>query len=1244
MTMHDHPEIEPMTDSSSQTHHALVAAQFPLWGSRLIEASAGTGKTWTIAALYLRLVLGHGGQDNGFVRALNPSEILVMTFTKAATRELSDRIRARLMEAARCFRGEAAVDASDIFLLDLMADHPEGPVRNQAAWRLAMAAEGMDDAGVHTIDAWCQRMLREHAFDSGSLFDEELVADEASLLTQAVQDYWRRECYPLPAQVLSQLLVLWKDIPALTQDVSQLMRFGLDCLNATEQGRTLQGEMDAWVAHMQPYWVDKQRHIEAMRAWLMLEMTERRGHWHGTKLQDKSVGKWFDLLTPWSALDVPLSLPNLGTGMTRMTPSGLNDARTKAAPADYLMPESFTWFEQLVRQYEQNPIGPKLRRHAGVHVAQRLALLKRQTGTFGFADMLDRLQAALVGPHGERLRERILTQYPVALIDEFQDTSPLQYKLFDLVYQTQANAKTNALLLIGDPKQSIYGFRGADIYSYIKARLATEGRHYVLKVNYRSTQALVDAVNHCFVQAEVSRAQGAFMFKGMGEATSNPLPFMTVEAKGRTANLVSKEGPIPALTLIHDDVLHNASSVRQRFSERCAEQIVVWLNDPKAGFAQADGVFERLRPKDIAILVRTGKEAAAIRRSLQRRGVASVYLSDKDSVFQSQEARDLVHWLRGIANPQNAQLVRGALAIRTVGLSLDELGFLATDDDAFDVRHAQFCVLQTVWQGQGVLAMLRQSLHRFELAQSWLAQGDGERRLTNFLHLAELLQVASSALDGEQALIRWLVNQIAENAEQNEEQVIRLESDADLVKVITVHKSKGLEYPLVCLPFATSFREVTRQHLKSASLPDEQGQRELILDVSEAHVVRAEQERLREDVRLLYVALTRARHALWLGFASVKVGNSNACQSHKSAIGYLFGGQQMDTAAWVQSLKHIVQGRAGMVLVAASDTTARTPLRTSEEGASLRMTRPYAGAFDRDWGIASYSRITRDAKPQAPALAPMQVMRAADDEWRADAAADTDAALPQSRVPAAMQPPIWHSFKRGPVTGNFLHDQLEWLAADGFALVGQPEIAQRLQGRCERAGHAEQAPALVHWLQSVVSLPLPGPGVALNALGEVRAEMEFWLPTKQLDTRKVDDICQTHILPGVVRPALQASVLHGMLMGFADVVFEHAGRYWVLDYKSNHLGDDDRAYDASALASAVAQHRYDVQAAIYTLALDRLLKTRLGAAYHPAQHLGGAIYLFLRGIHGPCQGTCVITPALQGLAELDAMLGDICHD
>jgi len=1231
----------------------LEPLSFPLRGSRLIEASAGTGKTWTIAALYVRLVLGHGGPQAAPVRALMPPDILVMTFTRAATRELSDRIRARLTEAAQVFRqGPEAPPTRDPFLSELLQAYPPGQARAQAGYRLALAAQAMDDAAIYTIDAWCQRMLREHAFDSGSLFEEELVADEQALLTQAVQDYWRRQCYGLAPQALADVLGIWSGVDALLADVKDLLG------KLPEQAQPMGSLMDALAQGRG----EQQQALDVVRQdWQLLEPQLRqyvndqappnKNGWNGSRFQMGRITGWLDTLRAWSLGEDAAVIPKLGSGWDRLTPEGLADARTDGLMP--VLPAVFAAFAGLQTRLQKLPQPSAFaRQHAAASVAERMRQLKRQQGTFGFSDLLERLHAALKGPNGVRLRERIAAQYPVALIDEFQDTSPIQYGIFDQIYRTADNAPERALLLIGDPKQSIYGFRGADIYSYLQARRATQGRHYALSVNYRSTDPLVKAVNHGFLQAEAQWPAGAFQFKGENTAgQGNPLPFVDVSAKGRQETWVNAGGAMPAITLVHDLELQSMGQARKEFAERCAEQIVGWLNDPTNGFAREGQPLQRLRPSDIAILVRIGKEAAALRRALQKRGVASVYLSDKDSVYQSDEARDLVHWLRAVATPQDSQLVRAALALASVGLPLDALARLATDDEVFDGHVQTLRELRQTWLTQGVLAMLRQTLHRFGLAARWMApggRGGGERSLTNYLHLAELLQNASADLEGEQALIRWLMNQIAENAEQTDEQVVRLESDADLVKIVTVHASKGLEYPVVCLPFATSFRPYKKGVVKSVQLPRPDGTRELVLDIDDETKDRFEQERMREDLRLLYVALTRPRHALWLGFSAVKIGNGKACKNEQSAIGYLLGGpDEREAADWLQPLQAWASGGHSIALVPATDPTGVSRLASRGPSPALQAVPDYRADFDRNWGIASYSRLTRDLKKDTPQaapvspLSPLQVRRPADDESQDMAQTQEEsevAALEKGRVaPAPALAPIWHSFKRGPITGNWLHLQLDWLSAEGFALQGNPNLTARLQTRCER-DHKDSAPALVGWLTDVVHTPLPGLGVALAQLPTVRSEMEFWLSARQIETTVIDALCRQHLLPGVPRPRLQTSMLHGMLMGFMDLVFEHEGRYWVLDYKSNALGADDSAYNADSLAGAMADHRYDVQAAIYGLALHRLLRSRLGADYDPAQHLGGAVYLFLRGIHGPAGGTCTLTLPPECLDALDAML------
>ncbi len=1216
------------------TAHALNAHSFPLRGSHLIEASAGTGKTWTIAALYVRLVLGHGDACTAPVRPMLPQDVLVMTFTRAATRELSDRIRARLTEAAQVFRGIAQTD--DVFLNQLKSEYAEGEPREQAAYRLALAAQAMDDAAVYTIDAWCQRMLREHAFDSGSLFEENLVGDEAALRLEAVQDYWRQQLYPMVTPLVAQVQRVWRDVPSLDKDMRALMAVPLaDPAPGTlaEVFGTVLAERDAQLAALKQGWVEK---ADNLLGWIEAQLEHHKSSWDGRKLTYKKSAEWLGVLKAWaqSADESKVLQEDMKAGWTRFTPEGLLACRKPGeAPVD-LPPESQAYADLQAALLALPEPAQAARLHARTHVLQRMAELKKRSGLFGFADMLQRLDVALADPEsGERLAQRLREQFPVAMIDEFQDTSPLQFRIFDRIYRTAENRQDAALLLIGDPKQSIYGFRGADIHGYLAARRATAGRHHVLGTNFRSTQAVVDVVNRWFQISD-----DAF---GYRQGVEDPLPFQPVNAKGRDEVFTTHNGKVEALTVVHDARLRSQRDAQTHLSALCAEQIVAWLSDPQARFADAGKGDKPLQPKDIAVLVRTGKEAAAVRDALRVRGVASVYLSDRDSVFASDEAQDLCLWLRGVAEPQHMRRVRAALGTRTVGLSLAELHALATQDELLDQRAEQMRDLRGVWQGQGVLAMLRQSLHVLQLAGRWRGQSDGERRLTNVLHLAELLQTASSQLDGEQALIRWLAQQIEEvkagGAGDSEEQTVRLESDEDLVKVITIHASKGLEYPVVCLPFAHSHRMMEAHKTPVLQRDDGQGERHWTLDFDKDDTKLADHDRLREDLRLWYVALTRARHALWVGWSPVTRGSGKSCVNHNSAAGHLLGGGlDLEAADWLPKLqaleKDADEQRLSVQLVSVSEdvplTVWQRPARATELSDALVCT----ARIDKSWTIASFSRLTRDlaSQPLAQMSLHMTTPRPADDEPPVDAQA-----LPAAAVATGSLAP-WHGFAKGPSAGNFLHDQLEWLAADGFTLDAPK--AERLKKRCENAGYTTQADVVVQWLTRVVAQPLRGAGSPLNALSTLLPEMEFWLPAERLHAREVDALCQQHLLPGVSRPQLPDAQLHGMLMGFADLVFEHEGRYWVLDYKSNHLGADDAAYTTQALDAAMAHHRYEVQAALYMLALHRLLRSRLGEAYNPAQQLGGAVYLFLRGIDGPAGGSCTLPAPIELLDGLDAML------
>ncbi len=1212
--------------------HKLDALTFPLHGTRLIEASAGTGKTYTIAALYLRLVLGHG-DDAAHQRPLTPDEILVVTFTKAATEELKDRIRARLVEGAACFRG---LSEPDEYLRNLMADFaPEAHPR--CALMLDQAAQRMDLAAVHTIHGWCQRMLREHAFDSGSLFSQEMEADTTPLREEAVRDYWRRFLYPQPRPVLAAITALYASPEALEQAVLPLL------------GPLGQGEAPA-----DPFALLNER------ARAVAETKSRcRVEWPNfvAQFNDAVANKWvkgnmvkaaqLENLTAWLEGSDELPLDNAGKVMARYTTGTFADALSasgKKQPTTVADSPVLAALENLARQLAGNPVKAALLRHCAHWVAQRVAAEKRRRAQLDFDDLIKDLGAALEREHragGDKLAAAIRHQFPVALIDEFQDTDQVQYRLFQRLYLDQPGT---ALLMIGDPKQAIYGFRGADIQTYLKARRDTEGRHYTLDTNYRSTQAMVDAANAVFQLGE-RHPEGPFLH-------GDEIPFLPVRANGRKETLMDGEHELPAMTLWWDedaeDGVFSKGEYLARQAEACAEEITRLLNGAGQGQVGFDKAGQRapLAAADIAVLVRDFREAGAVRDALSARGVRSVYLSDKDSVFASEEAEALQRILQAVAHPSE-RAIKAALATAVLGFSWAALDAFNHDELAWERELAQFRELKLCWQRQGVLPMIRRLLAHYGVARRALADPRyGERRLTNLLHLAELLQSASAQLDGELALIRFLAEQ-RETGSLGDEQVLRLESDAALVKVITIHKSKGLEYPLVFLPFIAGYREASDRG-GVLFYRDEQGNKTLTFEADEEARTAADNERLEEDLRLLYVALTRPRHGCYLGLAPVKMsrrGKRGVPDLHRGALGCLLGaGAELDAAGIRAALEALAQ-QAGITLSAPPAPTGAL-LESRDNEAALVAPPLYRRSPQRPWWIASYSALLSGmSADHSVSGLPERLMEVQDE-------------LEQETVQTPAEGTI-HAFPKGAMPGTFLHDLFEWAAGEGqaaqgrgFAGIAETVLTREIDTRCERHGYELHAPVLNPWFRDALSLPLalPTGTVSLAGLDQVQAEMEFWIAANQLDVMALDSLVREAVWPGEARPQLRPGQVNGMLKGFIDLTFRHGDRYYVADYKSNYLGADERAYTAEAMRQAMLEHRYDLQAVLYTLALHRLLQARL-PDYDFDRHIGGGLYLFLRGLsaHHPGNGVVTVPVGRELIEQLDARfrgaaLESLSHD
>jgi len=1315
----DAPATPPLSQAQAQGQaQAQAPTQAPasldpitlaLDGNRLIEASAGTGKTFTIALLYVRLVLGPRDDDDplAFARALMPPEILVVTFTNAATLELRDRIRSRLVEAAEAFQNGAEGDPDDP-LIRLRNEWPAArwPVCGR---RLQLAAEWMDEAAISTIHAWCHRMLGEHAFDSGSLFSLTLETDQSELELEVARDYWRSFLYQLDPERLGQVTRYW-DTPQALHKALRGLRAHADRLPPAPPPAESLAAVEAEVAErLETLKAPFQAGLDELAQ--ALEDAAARKAFAGQKFNARSRATWLGALRDWAADPGQESPALTDAAYKRLSPDGLAEIwKDGAPPCSPVLEAMASLREDLATLPSAYTV---LVRH-GVHwMRERLEQAQLRRAEIGPDDLLTHLDRALSQDQGERLASRIRRQFPVAMIDEFQDTDPIQYRLFDRVYRLSRESRgdqdaptqdetgapsegPSAVLLIGDPKQAIYAFRGADIYTYLRARRDTAGRHVTLATNFRSSQAMVAAVNRCFGQAE-ALPEGAFLFR---QGDDNPLPFTAVAAKGRGQTLTDDGRPLPALCLwqLGDDAPLSKLAYREQMAERCATHMVALLTgarEGRIGFTQGAQTTP-LGPGDLAVLVESGVEARAIRQALAQRGVKSVYLSDKDGVFETPAAVEVETWLRAVAHPDDGAALRGALATPSLALSLEELDALGGaeggDDLAWERRVLQFRDYRRLWQRQGVLPMLRRLMHDFQVPARLLAGaqqgGDGERHLTDLLHLGELLQLASQELDGEHALIRHLAETRQEGPTQDDRHRLHLESDADLVQVVTIHKSKGLEYPLVFLPFIASHRAT-----KAGDVPlwwQDGDVRRLALEADADIVERADRERLAEDLRKLYVALTRARHATWVGLAPLE-------NLERSAIGYLLsGGAPLGPEGLASAIAAMADGQAAIdacpaplpnpqCLPPAPRTSALAPARRA-----LRSPREH-------WWIASYSALTLGPMRQ-PSTTRQQALAFSTDGQDDDAARASGAGTPQGHgdggeqsgtggaAPASREPtsaqeatarelrqepsdgatrPLQtgqggalHRFPRGPAAGTFLHGLLEWAGEQGFGEASDPErLDDMLKARTRLRGWGGWVPELSRWLTALMTTPLPVPQPLPRPLPETatghaepgaaatlrladlvgyRVELEFWLASRSVDARRLDDLVSTHLLPGHPRPSLQADSLNGMLKGYIDLVAEHDGRYYVLDWKSNHLGDGDEAYTESAMRDAVLAKRYDIQYALYLLALHRLLRARL-PDYAPERHLGGALYVFLRGTEAASRGVHGDRPSPAFIDALDAL-------
>jgi exodeoxyribonuclease V beta subunit len=1160
----------------------------PLQGIRLIEAAAGTGKTYAIESLYLRLVLE---------KQMPVEQILVVTFTRAATAELRDRIYQRLAKARDVFAG--ACGASDEFLSQWMDRHPNRAGGNRL---LRQALMDFDRAAIFTIHGFCQRLLYENVFETASAFDAELVQDHTPILLEVVEDFWRRSICSQPPEFL-RFAQAGLGAPS---DLARLVQ------TAVTAGFAVTPQVDAPCLRTETLQAVKERIEDLKTLWkagrddvqrMLLEAPLNAKSFGSLQTgNDGPSGRRAQIVQGLAdALDGYLAqnaapFPPVAA-VAKLAASNLARATlSRRQPPMHAVFEACEALHQSGQALAEQMTGHLiyLKSHLLKVATVELERRKRRMGVLSFDDLLRQVARALDGRSGNELAGLVRQRFRAALVDEFQDTDDLQYAVFSRLFRTSEHV----LVLIGDPKQAIYGFRGADIFSYLRAARDAEAC-LSLERNWRSTDGLVAAVNALF-----GRSPAPFLFEGIrftpGRAVRGP------EVAGAPMTIWRLDA-----SRYRDDGKPLTKTEAQGLVARAVTTEIRRLIDDPASTVAAG---------DIAVLVRTNSQASLMKDQLCAAGVAAVVYSTAD-VFASTEAHELLSVLTAIAEPFNMGRLKSAMATQMLGVGAAEIVAADRDETGIEQRVRRHCDYLRIWSERGFAPMFRQFLRNERVKQRLIARPNGERRLTNLLHLAERLHAAAEEENlGPAGLVKWLGRQLDPQMARPEENQLRLESDALAVKIVTVHRSKGLEYPVVFCPFAWSGSAL---HGEDVFFHDPQAGYRFTADLSgdrhSFHRILAQNENLAENLRLLYVSLTRARDRCYLVWGRINTAET-------SALAYLLrpGGTGENASPhtdWTARLKaeyaalgdDELRERLEALAAAANGAIVIRPLPEAPAGRPPETGRPatalacreFRGRIAPAWSLTSFSALVSAAGGDGPDR----------DAGDMTAIRDAPAEGPQPTPAAGL-----FGFPAGAHAGTFFHSILEVL--DFTDSDPRPLVRSKLK---EFGFDLSWEDAVCAMIGDVLAVPLFGPGSRLQ-LRQIRrermvAEMEFCFPLKRVTPEILENVFARHggMPPSAERAfpetigRLHFAPVHGYMKGFIDLVFEQHGRFYLIDWKSNRLGPAPEDYGRERLATAMAEHDYDLQYHLYALAFHQYLCRRV-ANYEYDRDFGGICYVFLRGI------------------------------
>jgi exodeoxyribonuclease V beta subunit len=1136
----------------------------------LIEASAGTGKTYTITSLVLRLLLK---------KEISIDQILVVTFTEAAASELKDRILKRLKDALKGFQKKIISKEDEIedpFIRQVVKDYDEKKGKDL----ITKALRSFDLAPVYTIHGFCYRILSENAFETKNFFDSEIITDENILIQQSADDFYRKyisKASKQEAMIIHSNKLYPEYIAGLAKQYLKYENPEIVAYEPDTDISELINRFFEFKTKLGKIWTENKNDIIALfkdkdvmnQKKYKFEQMEKRSDY-----LDELFSNRFSLPAVYTDEKINKAKNPFFYFMRSEIEKGVKSGKNAPEHIFFEKCESF-YFYALNLEEETDKFISFFKKKAIHETGENLKQIKEQYRLLGFNDFLTKVKQGLDKDKSGLLVNILKKRYKAALIDEFQDTDSLQYEIFKTAFKNKV-----PLFFIGDPKQSIYRFRGADLFAYLKAKSDAD-YVYTMNKNYRSSPGIVKSVNSIFTVSE-----NPFVYKEVGYQNIVP-------AKDESEAIIkdNKKSPSMELICIGGETGKNYGESDKFLIKYICSEISYLLN--KGENKECYLKDKPVSPEDIAVLVRSNDQGRQIRKALEDNLVPAV-LTSEESVFDSEEALAVLEFLDSVYNSADERKIRGVLTGNLFLKKTSELNKLKKDEDKWSQIVQNFRDFNSVWTEKGVMEVLTILFYDHNILKIQSSLGSGERRVTNLLHLFEILHEEEvKNRRGRKSLIKWLADNIYNRTSSSPEYELRLESDKNKVKILTVHKSKGLEFSIVFCGF------IQREAVKSFSSVKEtmyhrQEDNKLVIDFSPQSDQKAlelmEKELLSEDLRLFYVALTRAKYKTY--FFMNESQKQNCVRSPDFILKHDFEDDTKKLMSFLESFS----GKEIKTRYFDSDEDFNFyqfhPVKENQEFTRCSFTKNLYTNFK----ILSFSSLAS--------------LKGGDVEKLDAETKNYEPDLKEDPFSSGIM-----GFPKGAFAGLFFHSVFEDLCFS----ADDEKINELIKLKLENFNYDLQwQPHVFKMVENVLNKNL-GYGFSLSDLKEEKkiTELEFYYPLQEKEINLFfNNLINSDINPQFKKKLKKVTPgdAKGFMKGFIDLVFEHEGRFYILDWKSNHLGYLFEDYNIQNLEHEIAETLYFLQYYIYTAALDKYLSYRLGNKYSYEKNFGGIFYLFLRGI------------------------------